>query len=206
MLRNTLKMDGREVWDFLDDFKKNLICNYMITYNIKSKGKATATIEEQEMGYKAKAYIMYFVYRYVLKCETFEQAEDLITVENLKKYKLYYWFKCYSSKKENMERLFIVGNDMFGTVFLGSRIDDGIVLNAKLVLEILYNRYNYLEQISLAIKRYSTCKMAKNKVYSEKINEMIGILDRSLEFMSNHEKYYGGVIDRYNKTIIEDRF
>lgn len=205
MLRNTLNMNGREVWDFLDDFKKNLICNYIITYKSNNKRNIIETVEEQELGYqKTKAYMMYFIYRYVLKCETFEQAEKLVTVENLKKYKLYFQFKSNRSREEKDKKLFSVGNDMFGTVFLGSRVDAGIVLNAKIFLEILYNRYNYLEQINLVIRRYSTCKMAKNKTYQQKVTELIGILDRSIEFMSNHETYYGGVIDRYNKTVIED--
>ena len=30
MQRKTLNMTGREVWDFLDDFKKNLIYDYVI--------------------------------------------------------------------------------------------------------------------------------------------------------------------------------
>jgi hypothetical protein len=197
-------MNGREVWDFLDDFKKNLVYNYVLTYGSQNRGTTIPMVEEQEMGYKSRAYIMFFVYRYVLKCETFEQAEKLVTIDNLKKYKLYLYFKSDRSIEEDSKRLFSIGNDIFGTVLLGSRTEEGIVLNAKIFLEILYNRYNYLEQINLAIKRYSNCKMATHKVYKQKTNQLIGILNRSLEFMDKHESYYGGVIERYNKTITED--
>lgn len=204
MQRKTLNMTGREVWDFLDDFKKNLIYDYVINYNNKNNNSYTKTAEEKEMEYKARAYIVYFIYRYVLKCETFEQAESLVTIDNLKKYKLYLYFKSDRSTEENAKRIFSVGNEMFGTVFLSSRTEEGIVLNAKIFLEILYNRYNYLEQLNLVIKRYSECRMAKHKVYQQKISQLIGILDRSIEFMSNHENYYSGVIERYNKTITGD--
>lgn len=140
-------------WSFLDKADKNLL--YMYAQTLIKDGKHHNTYIPSETGNeerdamldaeakrKSAYYIIWFVYRYILGCETLEEAKKYATMEVLKKYKIASFF----SRNQARIYLGIYGiNEMYLYNFKGGDLD--------IVLEILYNRYDYIEQLECFIRR-----------------------------------------------------
>ncbi len=142
-------------WEYLNQMDSNLL--YLYAKGLSKKGTQSHFMElyspvdsgDEErneferaiLKKKTALYILWFVFRYVLECETLEQAEQMATIETMDKYKL-------------------------GSLFQGKYIFFGICgteyevrlwkkdeLELKIVLEILYNQYNFFEQLECYAKR-----------------------------------------------------
>ena len=84
-----------DYWEYLDNFDKNLLYLYSRSL-LQEKNKFFGTFqsfcgEKSEYAEKKKKigfYLIWVVFRYVLKCETYQEAIKYATKENLKKYNL----------------------------------------------------------------------------------------------------------------------
>lgn len=137
-------------WNFLDKMDKNFLYayaedlfssskpNYMKFYttNIETEHQETQEILYDETKKKEACYIIWFVYRYILKCETLEQALEYATMATFKKYKLkniLHWEYVHIG----------LGSDRIG---LYSEADISVIL------EIIYNRYDFFEELDCFLR------------------------------------------------------
>lgn len=139
-------------WSYLDEMDKNLL--YMYAAMLVKRGNHQLYIpsdtgnEERndmldaEAKRKSAFYIIWFVYRYVLGCETLEQAEKYADVETLKRYRL-------TSLFEHNKRRIYIGAYGLNEIYLYNY--KGGDLN--IVLEIIYKRYDYFEQLECFLRR-----------------------------------------------------
>lgn len=145
------------MWDFLDVEDMNLLYTYAEVLFGKrkqiqsAKGTGIQTLEDAEKKRKRAYYLIWFVYRYLLKCETLQEAMKYANNETLYKYRLHTYFQHLS---------LYIGDTP--NIFLRKTEDIGIAL------EILYNRYNYIEQYDCFIRntsqvRQSRCIAAKQE-------------------------------------------
>ena len=146
--------------EYLDKFDKNLIYSYVSCLAGKAKMMEWSSDEEDsekvsELRCKNCFYLIWFLYRYILGCETYEQACEYATEEILKKYKL------YSRLHNNM-------------IYIGvnKELDFYKVSDMKIILEILYHRYALFQQIECFMRhtyseritvRYKRAKELKEK-------------------------------------------
>lgn len=142
------------MWSFLDRVDKNLLYNYTQVLSGKKRRIYSADMEKtEESKYKhaEKAkyqilYLVWFVYRYVLECDTLEKALEYANEETLKKYRLY-------TSMLHGAVYFGIYND------ISCRKAEDIVI----VLEILYNRYDFFEQIECYIRHTQNLRQARAK-------------------------------------------
>lgn len=158
------------MWDFLEKMDKNLLYDYVGTLTgkirrLRIEEKTDNSFEEQyrqDEKIKNRAYyLIWFVYYYVLECKTLEQALGYADEDTLKTFHLNNFF----NKKQP-------------AIYLG--IDKDICLwyitDITIVLEILYNRYGFFEQLDCFIRhtnknRQKKCIEAKErylKIYKKK--------------------------------------
>ena len=138
------------MWDYLDKMDKNLLYDYtavltgqkkrMQWFN-RTEGEMT---EDEQRRREAEErsnslYLIWFVYRYILGCNTLEEALSYNAEEVLTKYRL----------KMLMEQKFL---------YLG--IDRDIPLwkeeDIRIILTILYNRLDFWEQLDCFIQNAGT--------------------------------------------------
>lgn len=171
-------------WSFLDKMDKNLL--YLYARDVAKKGKETHFMQlyspedtgneernemlKSEMKRQTAFYIIWFVYRYILGCESFEDAEKLATPEVLKQFKLNSLFQHFYiyigvSGTENEIRFWNNGE-----------------LELKVTLEILYNRYNFFEQLECYIRRTEGTKKKTR-------TRCIRILKDTLEAVKDNPEY-----------------
>lgn len=180
-------MNGREYWDFLEVFDGNRLYYYV--------GTAKPHFSDNKNVY----YIMWFIYRYVLECKTFEEALQYANLETIRRFKLSRAFSKDASG--NTEAELYLGNDRFGKVSLcvGRKHlnSDKTSIYIKTVLEILYNRYNFLEQLECYIRNFSTLKSSSRQPKS--VVEAKMVIKNSLDFMEKDCRYRE-LINQYYKT------
>lgn len=141
------------MWDFLDVEDMNLLYTYAEVLFGKRKQIQSAKGESENLEKKRKRayYLIWFVYRYLLRCDTLEKAMHYADNETLYKYKLHTYFQHLS---------LYIGDSQ--NICMRKTEDIGIAL------EILYNRYNYIEQYDCFIRhtrqvRQSRCIAAKQE-------------------------------------------
>ncbi len=141
-------------WSFLDEMDKNLLYFYakglnsdtstvhFQNFNVPPVGITSEQEEilDAEQRRKTAFYIIWFVFRYVLGCETLEQAEALATEEIMQKYKLVSFLH---------KRRIYIGVYGINEIYL-YKYNEG---DLNIVLEILYNRYDFFEQLECYIRR-----------------------------------------------------
>jgi len=131
------------MWEYLDSFNKNLIYSYVSCLTGETRIMEWSSDDEDsektdEMCCKNCFYLIWFLYRYVFGCETYEQACEYATEDVLKKYKLY-------SRLHN--RMIYIGTN--------KELEFYKVEDMKIILEILYKRYALFQQIECFMKHTS---------------------------------------------------
>lgn len=118
------------MWDFLDKTNHNLLYEYAdVIAGTKTYLVLHSTDEEAK---KEKAYyIINFVYRYVLQCTTLEEALYYIDEDTLIRYHI----KPFLDNKY----LYVGAGETKRTFYKSS--------DMSMILEILYNRYDFWEQL-----------------------------------------------------------
>lgn len=155
------------MWDYLDEINLNLLYRYayLITGKYRQMFSAVSgeTIERlKEKKCRDSFYLIWFVYKYVLECDTLEEALKHTDIDTLKRYKL-------NSLLE--QHYMYIG---FEKEIVFRRCEDIFP-----ILEILYNRYPLWKQIVCtekygSAKRKGQCKRIRQKyikmikIYKEK--------------------------------------
>lgn len=154
-------------WDYLDEIDFNLLYSYADV--IKGKGKqihlTCNNIEKKSDSYdfrdkefaniriaiarKRRAYyLIWFIYRYVLNCKTYEEAKPYMNKETLSKYRIESYVRnhIYLGADEDNHPLPNGINISFIKIKL-QQIED-----IEIILDILYNRYDFFEQFECFIR------------------------------------------------------
>lgn len=143
-------------WDYLDEMDKNLLYIYakaltgknsrtsfsQLHTALNSEKNASEEVKEFEAAEASKKqafYIIWFVYRYVLGCDTLEKALMYTSEDFLKEYKLYSFLK---------KRKIYIGIYGMNEVYLYNCKNGDL----EIILDILYNRYNFFEQLECFIR------------------------------------------------------
>lgn len=135
------------MWDFLDKFDKNLLYYYADTLangrplsisfcRDKCESELEA-IRQAENRRNQIYYLIWFVFRYVLKCKTLDEALQ-IADENLFR-KFGFVTMADGTGKCNLSENLYIGADKEIKLYKPEDIPT--------ILEILYNRYDFFEQI-----------------------------------------------------------
>lgn len=141
-------------WSYLDKIDKNLLYIYArgltkksneVHYQGMYSTEKTENDERNkfinaELKRKTAFYIIWFVFRYVLNCKTLEEAEQCATEENLRKFKLVSLFH---------KRHIYIGVYGMQEIYLYKYKEEDI----GVVLEILYNRYDFFNQLKCFTRR-----------------------------------------------------
>lgn len=151
------------MWNYLDDVNKNLL--YRFAYFVSGKYKqifSAVTGETKETMKERKCresfYLIWFVYRYALGCETLTEALEYADEDTLEKYKLKVLFvQHYMHIGLQGEIIFRKWEDIYP------------------VLEILYNRYPLMQQMSCAEKYASAKRKGQCKRIRQKYERMLEI-------------------------------
>ena len=136
------------MWKYLDEMNMNLLYRYAKVLSGQSKQlcaliKGETEQQADERKCKEGFYLIWFVYRYVLNCKTFEETLVYANEKTLKEYKLCNLFnQCYMYIGIDKEIVFRKCTDILP------------------VLEIVYNRYLLFEQID-CVRRYASIKRIK---------------------------------------------
>lgn len=112
-----------------------------------------------EMQKRQGYYLMWFVYRHVLGCDTLEKAKEYATEEILRQYRLWNFIwnsKMYVGIKGINEMRFWKVEDM------------------AIILEILYYRYEFFEQMECFIRNTSNMRQARCKKAFLECQTMMG--------------------------------
>lgn len=147
----------KNIWDYLDRMNHNLLYKYAAVlsgkkrhfYNTDAEKDVSVNAEEKK---KNACYLIWFVYRYILQCETLEETVPYRNEDILKKYKLKSLLK--------HETVFICNDE------IRFRKTEDIAI----ILEILYGRYTLWEQFDCFIRnttgiRRKRCIAAKEKYW-----------------------------------------
>lgn len=181
--------DENSVWNYLDKMDKNLLYLYASKlvknghnqnlYVPSSTGNAECDeLLDAESRRKSAFYLIWFVYRWVLGCETLEQAELYANAETLKRFKLISLFG------HNQKRIYI-GIYGINEIYLYDYKNGDL----NIVLEILYNRYDVLEQLECYIRR-TEGTLRKNRF------RCIKVLNESVELMKGRPQL-SHILKRY---------
>lgn len=160
------------MWEFLEKMDKNLLYSYAQVISGEKKqlqasksSKADITeADEIKMAEKSRNrayYLIWFVYRYVLKCKTLNETKPYANEETLKKYHL---------------NSYIIHNCLY--IGINKEICFRKAEDIIIILEILYNRYGFFEQMECFIRntknvRQNRCKQVKKK-YEEMFEKIKG--------------------------------
>lgn len=178
-------------WSYLDVMDKNLL--YMYAETLTKGGKHHGLYISSETGNeerddmlnaeakrKSAFYIIWFVYRYVLNCETLEEAREYANVETLKKYRL------VPLLERNQKRIYIGAyglNEIYLYNYKGGDLD--------IVLEILYKRYDFFEQLE--------CFLRKTEGTARTLRfRCMEAIEQSAEMMKGNARYKE-ILDRYEE-------
>lgn len=157
-------------WGFLDVMDKNLLYDFANTVDgsktclFRDSNFAGSLTEDKEyyrseMQKRQGYYLMWFVYRHVLGCDTLEKAKEYATEEILRQYRLWNFIwnsKMYVGIKGINEMRFWKVEDM------------------AIILEILYYRYEFFEQMECFIRNTSNMRQARCKKAFLECQTMMG--------------------------------
>lgn len=178
----------RDIWGFLDKMDKNLL--YLYVSNLANGNRKSLYLPSEtgvssrdevinaEKRRKSAFYLIWFVYRWVLGCETLEQAEQYANEETLKRYNLTSLFG------HNQKRIYI-GVYGVNEIYLYDYKSGDL----NIVLEILYNRYDFIEQLECYIRRTQETTR-KNRF------RCVRVLEETVEMMKGKAKF-ADVLERY---------
>lgn len=181
-------------WSYLDKMDKNLLYVYAkglgqdnrvhlsrqlfdLNNYEGANNETMSEIYSAEKWLKTAYYLLWFVFRYVLGCKTLAEAEQAASISILKQYNLLLFFK---------KRHIYVGVYGINAVYLYN-VSEDYMEDVKIALEIVYNRYNYFEQLDCFMRRsqkYQSVKKCKRI-----LDESIGLVQHKQSCKPEIEKY-----------------
>lgn len=164
------------MWEYLDVMDKNLLYIYArvlagegsclrLTHNANSDEVTTTAAQDEEIR-KKFYYLIWFVFRYVLGCETLEQALAYSNDEYEQLLEKFALDRLFSERKKDERRLYIGVNKDVSFY----RIDD-----MRIILEILYNRYNLWEQLDCFIRNTKNMRQKRCIEAKARYQQMLGV-------------------------------
>lgn len=174
------------MWDFLDTINYNVLLKYeydLATDRLhKTRRKPIAQVvntnEEEERSLSERNdtfYIIWFVYYHVLECKTLSEASGLDHLSIFTDFGLMRFIDHLSTERAKL----YVGYGEYKYYFTTTKDIDTI-------LEILYNRYNYKEQLDCIarhlIEREQLFKLNPKKKCGKEINS-IKLKKKTINFM-----------------------
>ena len=187
-------MTGREQWDFLDEFNGNFLYKFVSNKHL--------TFTDSKEIY----YYLWFFYRYVLECKTYEEALQYTDIASIKKYNLVRFF--YKKNDSKGQKILTIGDEAFGELMLCAlnvTQIDLIVASLQATLEILYGRYNYLEQIDCYISHQPSLKTKKHK----NVLAAEEIMKKSLDYFRKRPQKYAEMLAEHQasrKGILKEKY
>ena len=132
-------------WAFLDNFDANLL-NIYINSLSHTNGKIHSCDKDELVIRNNGFYLIWFVYRYILKIKTLDEALKQSHKEIFQTYKLW---------DSLVKRELFIGVENYKITFFKEK-------DIEIILEILYNRYTVIEQFQCFIRSTPDYKR-KNK-------------------------------------------
>lgn len=201
------KLTGREYWDFLDEFNGNALYFYA---NGASSGDNSLRFYNAapEEAKKTMFYLFWFVFRYVLGCKTYEEAVTKADYQTLCKYNLIGFVqKNRSDYIKDTKKLGYIGIEDVGVLplsvsWFGAKNTGKYKLQivVESILQILYNRYNILEQIECFARCNDEQTKETNRHKSTRYVQAMELRDKYLQMMQGKPQYEG-LIEQYYKTF-----
>lgn len=162
------------MWDFLDEMDKNLLYTYAEVMSGKrkqiqsSKSYTEKRSEDDEIRTAEETrrrayYLIWFVYRYVLNCQTLDEAMEYANEETFRKFHLYSFSTSNSA------------------IYIGTykEICFRKAEDIPVILEILYNRYDFFEQLECFIRHTKNVRRS-----------------RCIKVLENHRKMFAEIEER----------
>ena len=149
------------MWKFLDEMDMNLLYDYA---DILAEEKTNLDLHTDNSAQRRNKayYIIYFVYRYVLGCETLEEALKHANEQTLRQFRL----------KHFLDHFYIYvgvdGDEQNKLTFYKTS-------DISIILEILYNRYDFWEQLDCF---YRNTERTRKKQCDEAIKRLKQIYRR----------------------------
>lgn len=160
------------MWNFLDEMDKNLLYTYAEVMSGKrkqiqsSKSYTEDRSEHDEIRIaeetrKRAYYLIWFVYRYVLNCETLDEAMKYADEETFRKFHLYSFSTSNSA------------------IYIGTykEICFRKAEDIPVILEILYNRYDFFEQLECFIRHTKNVRQTRCKQALENYRKMFAEIE-----------------------------
>lgn len=122
------------IWKYLEQPNYNLLYEY--ARSLSGERAEYRYSADEDIRNKECFYIFWFVFRYVLECKTLGEALNHANKETLVKYKMFSMLS---------HRYMFVGHGEYKMPF--SKAEDVVA-----ILEILYNRYTFFEQMECFIR------------------------------------------------------
>lgn len=145
------------MWEYLDRLDLNLLYRYAQIVSgeasyLREPNKSTSSTEDKNTNSdrcQKGFYLFWFVFRYILKCETLEQALEYANEETLRKY-------CLLGYVKTRNAVMYIGLENNKDVHF-SKVED-----TKIILEILYHRYSLLEQLLCYARHTTGCRRTRS--------------------------------------------
>lgn len=193
-------MNGRERWDFLDKFDANLLYQYAEGASVKYH---TTYFNSANDMY----YLIWFVFRHVLNCKSYEEALKYAQVQTFQKYGIIK--SLYYEEEEQKKNLLTIGDKEFGVININvytsslfkkekSSKKSKTQKTIEFILDVLYHRYNYLEELECYIKHFGKADKVPSK-QPVPVIEAKEILKKSITYMKRCPKYEG-LLKQHQKT------
>lgn len=170
-------------WSYLDNLDYNLLYTYargfmtsgsrfcMEKFCISPKEEVTeeSEIKNIEVKRQTALYIIWCVFRHILNCKTLQEAEVLATEENIRKYKITNLLR---------KRYIFIGVYGINEIYL-YKYEEGDI---NVILEILYNRYDLMEQMECFARRTEGQQRKTRK-------RCIRMMKQYREMLTDNERY-----------------
>lgn len=136
-------------WRYLEKMDRNLLYEYAQT--LSGDRQRMALPEDKEQMMFDAYYIIYFVYKYILSCDTLSEVYRYTDISTIKAYHI-----------DKFASRIYVGYGI-NSIHLGYG-------NITTILEILYNRYSFFEQMECLYRNTSNAR--SRVLYRQKINNL----------------------------------
>ena len=176
-------------WDFLDEMDYNLLysyaevlggkikqihttCNNIATEAGDIREKEIAEVKLLQSRKKRALYLIWIVYRYILRCETYQDTIPYQNKETLSRFRIESYVRNHIYLGADKESEILPS----GLVLTFPKIWFRDVGDISIILEILYNRYDFFDQFRCFIRNTNNLRKSRAteafKTYINIINVM----------------------------------
>ncbi len=175
-------------WDFLDEIDYNLLYGYaevlkgngkqlhLTCNNIKTdegdiREKEISEIKIAKERKKRAYYLIWFVYRYILNCETYEETIPYQNKETLSEYRIESYVRNHIYIGADEDSIALSTGASFPLQKMWFRKTEDI----KIILDILYNRYSFYDQFLCFVRHTDNSRKGRAVEALENYKKLEGI-------------------------------